>query len=111
MVEQIVVDVAPVLRAMRHEVTEKAVTGLDWALPAALAVVVAALLLVVSFGKRLELWALCIGGGLVIGLLEFYGSSIFGSQWRDPTVFVVLVLVLLVRPTGLLGESLSRARV
>ena len=50
-------------------------------------------------------------GGLVIGLLEFYGSSLFGSQWRDPTVFVVLVLVLLVRPTGLLGESLTRARV
>ena len=49
-------------------------------------------------------------GGLVIGLLEFYGSSIFGSQWRDPIVFVVLVLVLLFRPTGLLGESLARAR-
>jgi branched-chain amino acid transport system permease protein len=50
-------------------------------------------------------------GGLLIGLLEFYGASIFGSQWRDPTVFVVLVLVLMFRPTGLLGESLSRARV
>ncbi len=49
-------------------------------------------------------------GGLVIGLLELYGSSIFGSDWRDPIVFVVLVLVLLVRPTGILGESLSRAR-
>jgi branched-chain amino acid transport system permease protein len=49
-------------------------------------------------------------GGLIIGLLEFYGSSIFGSQWRDPVVFIVLVLVLLVRPTGLLGESLARAR-
>jgi branched-chain amino acid transport system permease protein len=50
-------------------------------------------------------------GGLIIGLLEFYGSSLFGSQWRDPTVFIVLVLVLLFRPTGLLGESLARARV
>lgn len=49
-------------------------------------------------------------GGLVIGLLELYGASLFGSQWRDSTVFVVLVLVLLVRPTGLLGESLARAR-
>jgi branched-chain amino acid transport system permease protein len=50
-------------------------------------------------------------GGLIIGLLEFYGASIFGSQWRDPVVFIVLVLVLLFRPTGLLGESLQRARV
>jgi branched-chain amino acid transport system permease protein len=49
-------------------------------------------------------------GGLVIGLVEFYGSSLFGSQWENPVVFVVLVLVLLLRPTGLLGESLVRAR-
>jgi branched-chain amino acid transport system permease protein len=50
-------------------------------------------------------------GGLTIGLLEFYGASIFGSQWRDSVVFIVLVVVLLFRPTGILGESLSRARV
>jgi branched-chain amino acid transport system permease protein len=49
-------------------------------------------------------------GGLVIGLLEFYGASIFGTEWQGPTVFLVLVVVLLFRPTGLLGESLSRAR-
>ena len=49
-------------------------------------------------------------GGLVIGLLQFYGSSIFGTEWADPVVFIVLVLVLLFRPTGILGESLARAR-
>ena len=49
-------------------------------------------------------------GGLVIGLLEFYGASIFGTQWENPVVFVVLVVVLLFRPTGILGESLARAR-
>lgn len=49
-------------------------------------------------------------GGLVIGLLEFYGSSIFGSQWENPVVFVMLVFVLLFRPSGLLGEELTRAR-
>jgi len=50
-------------------------------------------------------------GGLTIGLLEFYGSSIFGTQWENPVVFAVLVVVLLFRPTGILGESLTRARV
>jgi branched-chain amino acid transport system permease protein len=50
-------------------------------------------------------------GGLVIGLLEFYGASVFGTQWEDPVVFVLLPIVLLFRPTGLLGESLARARV
>jgi branched-chain amino acid transport system permease protein len=49
-------------------------------------------------------------GGLVIGLLEFYGASIFGTQWENPVVFVILVAVLLFRPTGILGESLARAR-
>ena len=49
-------------------------------------------------------------GGLVIGLLEFYGASIFGTQWQNPVVFVILVVVLLFRPTGILGESLARAR-
>lgn len=49
-------------------------------------------------------------GGLVIGLLEFYGASLFGTQWENPVVFIVLVVVLLFRPTGILGESLARAR-
>ena len=49
-------------------------------------------------------------GGLLIGLLEFYGASIFGTQWENPVVFVILVVVLLFRPTGILGESLARAR-
>ena len=50
-------------------------------------------------------------GGLVLGLVENYGSAIFGSQWRDVIAYVTLVIVLMVRPTGLLGESLGRARV
>jgi branched-chain amino acid transport system permease protein len=50
-------------------------------------------------------------GGLVLGVIENYGSAIFGTQWRDPISFVVLILVLLVRPTGILGEQLGRTRV
>jgi branched-chain amino acid transport system permease protein len=49
-------------------------------------------------------------GGLALGLIENYGASIFGAQWKDVIAFTVLVLVLLVRPTGLLGETLTRAR-
>ena len=32
-----------------------------------------------------------------------------GAQWNDVVSFVVLVLILLVRPTGILGEKLGRA--
>jgi branched-chain amino acid transport system permease protein len=49
-------------------------------------------------------------GGFVLGLIELYGSVVFGSQWRDVVAFSVLVLVLMFRPTGILGESLQRAR-
>jgi branched-chain amino acid transport system permease protein len=50
-------------------------------------------------------------GGLLLGVMENYGQAVFGTQWRDVVAFVLLVLVLLVRPTGILGESLGRARV
>jgi branched-chain amino acid transport system permease protein len=49
-------------------------------------------------------------GGLVLGLLESYASSLFGTAWQHAAAFVLLVLILLFRPTGLLGESLGRAR-
>ena len=49
-------------------------------------------------------------GGLILGIMENYGQAVFGTQWRDVVAFVLLVLVLLVRPTGILGESLGKAR-
>jgi branched-chain amino acid transport system permease protein len=50
-------------------------------------------------------------GGLLLGVMENYGQAVFGTQWRDVVAFVLLVLVLLFRPTGILGESLGKARV
>jgi branched-chain amino acid transport system permease protein len=50
-------------------------------------------------------------GGLLLGLVENYGSAIFGGQWKDVIAFAVLLIVLMFRPTGLLGESLGKARV
>ena len=49
-------------------------------------------------------------GGLVLGVVEVYSSTLFSSNWEDVTAFVVLILVLMVRPTGILGESLAKAR-
>ena len=49
-------------------------------------------------------------GGLLLGIMENYGQAVFGTQWRDVVAFVLLVLVLLIRPTGILGESLGQAR-
>jgi len=49
-------------------------------------------------------------GGVVLGLVENWGAIFFGSQWKDVIAFVILVIVLLFRPTGILGESLQKAR-
>ncbi|MGW0432711.1 branched-chain amino acid ABC transporter permease [Micromonospora sp. NPDC003197] len=49
-------------------------------------------------------------GGLLLGLVENYASGLLGSEWKDFAAFVVLVALLMFRPTGLLGESLGRAR-
>ncbi|MBA2750614.1 MAG: branched-chain amino acid ABC transporter permease [Actinobacteria bacterium] len=51
-----------------------------------------------------------LAGGLLLGLLENWGSTVLGGEWKDVFAFTVLVLVLMFRPTGLLGESLGRAR-
>jgi branched-chain amino acid transport system permease protein len=50
-------------------------------------------------------------GGLVLGVAENWGSALFGTEWKDVVAFVLLVLILLVRPTGILGESVAKARV
>jgi len=48
-------------------------------------------------------------GGLVLGVVENLGVSCVESAWRDVIAFGILVLVLLFRPTGLLGERLGRS--
>ena len=43
-------------------------------------------------------------GGLVLGIAEAFGADIFGDQYKDVVAFTLLVLVLLFRPTGILGR-------
>lgn len=44
-------------------------------------------------------------GGYLIGFLETLGAAYVSSNYKDGIAFVLLVLVLLFRPTGLLGKS------
>jgi branched-chain amino acid transport system permease protein len=45
-------------------------------------------------------------GGFLIGLIESFTTQFISDQWSNVVVFAVLILVLVVRPKGLLGESL-----
>ncbi len=44
-------------------------------------------------------------GGIILGLLESLGAAYLSSAYKDVIAFVVLLLVLFVRPRGLLGSQ------
>ena len=48
-------------------------------------------------------------GGIVLGLVENWGVTCVDNSWRDVIAFGILVLILMFRPTGLLGERLGRS--
>ncbi|MBW2407564.1 MAG: branched-chain amino acid ABC transporter permease [Deltaproteobacteria bacterium] len=50
-------------------------------------------------------------GGMIIGGVEVLWSAFLPSEWKDVTTFVVLILVLYLRPSGILGEHVSETRV
>ena len=46
-------------------------------------------------------------GGLLIGIIEIIGKAYISSQMADAIVFAILVIVLLVKPTGILGKNIQ----
>ena len=44
-------------------------------------------------------------GGVLLGLIEIFGKAYISTELGDAIVFAVLIIVLLVRPTGLLGKA------
>ena len=46
-------------------------------------------------------------GGLLLGIIEIFSKAYISSQMADAIVFAVLIIVLLVRPAGLLGKKIQ----
>jgi len=44
-------------------------------------------------------------GGLVIGVAECFAAQLLGSNVRDPMAFVILILILIIKPNGLFGKK------
>jgi branched-chain amino acid transport system permease protein len=44
-------------------------------------------------------------GGLILGLVETFVSGYLSSTYRDAIAFAILIIILLFRPTGLLGKK------
>lgn len=46
-------------------------------------------------------------GGLLLGVIEAMGAAYISIAWKDAIAFLVLIVILIVRPTGLLGERVA----
>jgi branched-chain amino acid transport system permease protein len=46
-------------------------------------------------------------GGLILGLVESLGAGYISSEYKDVFAFLILIAVLILRPSGLLGEKAS----
>lgn len=46
-------------------------------------------------------------GGLLLGVIEAMGAAYISMAWKDAIAFAVLILILIFRPTGLLGERVA----
>jgi branched-chain amino acid transport system permease protein len=44
-------------------------------------------------------------GGFILGLIESFGASYLSSEFKDAYAFIILIIILLIKPTGLLGKS------
>ncbi len=46
-------------------------------------------------------------GGMILGIVESLGAGYGSSQWKDVIAYLLLIFILMVRPTGLLGERVA----
>lgn len=46
-------------------------------------------------------------GGILLGVIEALGAAYISIAWKDAIAFAVLILILIFRPTGLLGERVA----
>ncbi|MBN1141303.1 MAG: branched-chain amino acid ABC transporter permease [Deltaproteobacteria bacterium] len=46
-------------------------------------------------------------GGLILGVIEAMGAAYISVAWKDAIAFMVLIVILIVRPTGILGERVA----
>lgn len=50
----------------------------------------------------------CVIAGLLLGTLETFGGAYFGGVFKDVVAFVLLTVLLLIRPHGLFGRAQAR---
>ena len=46
-------------------------------------------------------------GGILLGVIEIFGKAYISTELGDAIVFLILIIMLLVKPTGLMGKKIS----
>jgi len=46
-------------------------------------------------------------GGMILGIIETLGAGYLSPQWKDVLAYLILIVILIFRPTGLLGERVA----
>lgn len=44
-------------------------------------------------------------GGIIVGISESFAATLLGSEFRDSMAFIILIVVLIIRPNGLFGKK------
>jgi branched-chain amino acid transport system permease protein len=55
-------------------------------------------------GGLSNIWGALLGG-LILGLSESFGVGIISSEYKDAIAFCILLLILFIKPEGLLGSK------
>jgi branched-chain amino acid transport system permease protein len=44
-------------------------------------------------------------GGIILGLVESTGAAYISSEYKDAYAFIILIVILLIKPSGILGKT------
>ena len=47
-------------------------------------------------------------GGILIGLVESFGAGYISAEYKDFFAFIILIIILVLKPSGILGERISK---
>ena len=105
------------LWSIRHELVERPVSGRGWAVPPLIAIIVAAELLIVSPGKRIELWVIAIvvglaiglGMGVILGAVKDYERRVVKVQYTWDGFGASLLLLLLAIARLITSDLMNRS--
>lgn len=56
------------------------------------------------FGGLGNIWG-AVAAGLIIGVVEAYAAFFLGGSWSEMVIYVIFILTLIIKPTGLFGKK------